>query len=36
MMGEEARQWVAVTVLVFAAEHQGGEVRLSEEHDAYR
>ena len=35
-MGEEARQRVAVTVIVFAAEHQGGEAVLSEEHDAYR
>ncbi len=25
-----------MTVIVFAAEHEGGEVRLSEEHDAYR
>ena len=25
-----------MTVIVFAAEHQGGEVRLSREHDAYR
>jgi len=25
-----------MTVIVFAAERQGGEVRLSEEHDAYR
>ena len=59
-MGEEARQWVTVTVLtvsvqarpatayaasrrgepmtviVFRAEHEEGEVVLSEEHDAYR
>ncbi|MGB5351425.1 MAG: NUDIX domain-containing protein [Polyangiales bacterium] len=25
-----------MTVIVFAAEHEDGEVRLSEEHDAYR
>ena len=45
-MGDEARQWVAVSVLVFRgepmavivfrAESQAGEVILSEEHDAYR
>lgn len=30
------RRGEPMTVIVFAAEHQGGEVRLSEEHDAYR
>ncbi|MGB3052295.1 MAG: NUDIX domain-containing protein [Polyangiales bacterium] len=30
------RRGEPMTVIVFAAEHQGGEVVLSEEHDAYR